>query len=105
MADKLLFVALTDPGPNWALWGSDGRPGNTSPQQRLADMFFNTFDDPNSFAECLTDLDRAKARIRDVFGTSPARVDLKGKLRIAKGQVRQLVGMPRSEHPLARMKP
>lgn len=88
-----------------AQYGSDGRPGNSSPNQRLADMFFNTFDDPNSFAECLIEPAKAKARIRDVFGASPGAVDLKGKLRIARGQVRQLLGLPRSSHPLARMKP
>ncbi|BBK38542.1 hypothetical protein STAQ_36200 [Allostella sp. ATCC 35155] len=30
MADKLLFVAQTDPGADWALWGSDGRPDGTA---------------------------------------------------------------------------
>lgn len=88
-----------------AQYGSDGQPGNTSPQQRIADMFFNNFDDPNSFTPCLLDVEAARKVVRDVCGTSPGLVDVKGKLRIARGQIRQLAGLPRSSHPLARMRP
>ena len=87
-----------------AQYGSDGRLGNTSPNQQLADRFFNNFDDPTSFTGCLTDPAQAKAAIKQAYGPGAGTAGLKGRLRIAKGQIRQLIGLPRSAHPLARMK-
>ena len=87
-----------------AQYGSDGRLGNTSPNQQLADRFFNNFDDPTSFTGCLTDPAQAKAAIKQAYGAGAGTAGLKGRLRIAKGQIRQLIGLPRSTHPLARMK-
>jgi hypothetical protein len=87
-----------------AQYGSDGRRGNTSPNQRIADLFFNNFDDPTSFTGCLLDPEQAKRVIEESYGASARTVGIKGRLRIAKGQIRQLVGLPRSSHPLARMK-
>ena len=87
-----------------AQYGSDGRSGNTRPSQRIADMFFNNFDDPTSFTPCLVDPAEAKRTIEETFGGSAGLVGLKGRLRIAKGQLRQAIGLPRSSHPLARMK-
>lgn len=88
-----------------AQYGSDGRPGNDSPQQQLADGFINNFDDPNSFTELLFDVPKAKARIAQAYGGGAGAAGLKGRLRIAKGQLRQALGLPRSDHPLASMKP
>lgn len=88
-----------------AQYGSDGRAGNTSPSQRLADRFFNNFDDPTSFTGCLLDPEQAKRAIEEAYGSSAGMVGVKGRLRIAEGQIRQLIGLPRTSHPLARMKP
>jgi hypothetical protein len=88
-----------------AQYGSDGRPGNDSPQQRLADGFINNFDDPNSFTPALFDVGEAKRRIAAAYGGGAGAAGLKGRLRIAKGQLRQALGLPRSDHPLATMKP
>ncbi|MEZ5670497.1 MAG: styrene monooxygenase/indole monooxygenase family protein [Alphaproteobacteria bacterium] len=88
-----------------AQYGSDGRPGNASPQQRIADRFFNNFDDPTSFTECLLDPAASRRAIAEAYGRAAGSAGLKGRLRIAGGQLRQLVGLPRSSHPLARMRP
>ncbi len=88
-----------------AQYGSDGRLGNDSPDQRIADMFINNLDDPTRITDCLIAPAKAKQAIAETYGASAAMVGVKGRLRIAKGQIRQLVGLPRSSHPLATMKP
>ena len=40
-----------------------------------------------------------------VSGGKAGRVDIANKLKIGQGQIRQVLGMPRSGHPLARMTP
>ena len=77
--------------------GSDARPGNDSPQQRIADLFFETFNDPAILTEAFHDRDKARAVIREQFGSALPPI-LRGGLRIARAQLRQRLGRP-SGHP------
>jgi hypothetical protein len=77
--------------------GSDGKPGNTSPEQRIADLFIENFDDPMLLTDAFHDRDRARAVIRETFG-STVRPLARGGLRIGRAQLRQRTGRP-SGHP------
>jgi hypothetical protein len=80
-----------------AQYGSDARPGNASPQQRIADLFIENFDDPRLLTDAFHDGDRADEVLRETFGAT-RRPLLRGALGIARGQVRQRLGRP-SGHP------
>lgn len=80
-----------------AQYGSDAKPGNNSPQQRLADLFFENFNDPKLLTEAFHDRKRARAVIEEHFG-SWLRPILRGAAGIARGQVRQRLGRP-AGHP------
>jgi len=80
-----------------AQYGSDAKPGNDSPQQRLADLFFENFNDPKLLTEAFHDRAKARAVIADHFG-SARRPILRGAAGIARGQLRQKLGRP-SGHP------
>jgi 2-polyprenyl-6-methoxyphenol hydroxylase-like FAD-dependent oxidoreductase len=80
-----------------AQYGSTGRPDDESPQQRLADTFFENFNNPVLLTEAFHDEGKAKKVIRDIFG-STSRPFAKGAFGVAKGQLRQKVGM-RACHP------
>jgi hypothetical protein len=78
-------------------YGSDARPGNTSPQQRIADMFIENFNDAILLTEAFHDGARARKVIRDTFGSTFPPI-ARGALGIARGQVRQRRGRP-AGHP------
>jgi 2-polyprenyl-6-methoxyphenol hydroxylase-like FAD-dependent oxidoreductase len=80
-----------------AQYGSDARSGNDSPQQRLADRFFENFNDPKILTEALHDRAQARAVIKEHFGSSTTPI-LRGGLGIARGQLRQRFGRP-AGHP------
>jgi len=84
-------------------YGSTGAANDTSPQQRIANAFCDNFDDPNLLTPMFTDPAKAKAFIDEVSGGHAGGIDFRNKLKIAGGQIRQLLGMRRSDHPLARM--
>ena len=86
-----------------AQYGSDALKGNQSSQQKIANIFCNNFDDPNLLTKALIDDSISKSFIDEVTGGRSGSIDLGNKFRIAKGQVRQVFGLPRSDHPLARM--
>lgn len=86
-----------------AQYGSDARVGNESAQQKLADAFCNNFDNPNSLTTQLLDAAASKAYVNKVSGGKGKSIDIGNKLKIAKGQIRQILGKPRTDHPLARM--
>lgn len=88
-----------------AQYGSDGRADNSSVHQMVANAFCDNFDDPNGLTEKLLEPNAALAFMNDVSGGKAGRIDISNKLKIGKGQVRQILGMPRSDHPLARMTP
>ena len=88
-AGKLLLVSQ---------YGSDGKPGNDSPQQRLANLFIENFNDAALLTEAFHDTGRAKETIRELFGSSWLPPLLEGAGRVAKGQLRQRLGRP-AGHP------
>jgi 2-polyprenyl-6-methoxyphenol hydroxylase-like FAD-dependent oxidoreductase len=78
-------------------YGSDAKPGNDSPQQQIADMFIENFNDPILLTDAFHDTGRARQVLRETFG-STARPLLRGGLGIARGQLRQRLGRP-ARHP------
>ncbi|HVW87961.1 MAG TPA: styrene monooxygenase/indole monooxygenase family protein [Gaiellaceae bacterium] len=97
--NNTLLEPLTGPGRRllMAQYGSTGKPGDDSPQQRLADLFMQNFDDPTLLTPAFHDPKRATAVLREVFG-SAARPVMRGARRIARAQVRQRLGRP-PHHP------
>jgi hypothetical protein len=78
-------------------YGSDAKPGNDSPQQRIANMFIDNFNDPKLMTAAFHDKQLAQEVIRDAFGS--ARMPfVRGALKIARGQLRQRLGRP-AGHP------
>lgn len=88
-----------------AQYGSNGLIGNHSVQQKVANSFVDNFDDPTTFTRQMQKPEMALEFMNQVSGGKATRVDILNKLKIGKGQVRQILGMPRSAHPLARMSP
>ena len=86
-------------------YGSDGRADNPSVHQKVANAFVNNFDNPNTFTRQMLEPQASLKFMNEVSGGRAGRVDLVNKLKIGKGQIRQVLGMPRSSHPLARMTP
>ncbi len=80
-----------------AQYGSDGKLGNDSPQQRLADRFFENFNDPRLLTEAFHDRGKAREAIKGEFGSAIPPI-LGGGAKIARGQLRQKLGRP-SGHP------
>jgi 2-polyprenyl-6-methoxyphenol hydroxylase-like FAD-dependent oxidoreductase len=97
--NNLLLEPLTSAGKRLliAQYGSTGKPDDESPQQRLADIFIENFNDPILLTEAFLDEAKAKKVIRDIFGSSSLPV-LKGALGVARGQLRQKMGL-RPGHP------
>ncbi|HEU0247560.1 MAG TPA: styrene monooxygenase/indole monooxygenase family protein [Gaiellaceae bacterium] len=78
-------------------YGSDGKPGTDSPQQKIADLFIENFNDPALITAAFHDKDKAREIVRDAFGS--ARMPfLRGALGIARGQLRQKLGRS-AAHP------
>jgi hypothetical protein len=103
--NNLLLEEIT-PGAQQILiaqYGSSGKADDASPQQKIANAFCNNFDDPNLLTPALVDRQKAKQYINTVSNGRAGSIDLSNKLRIAGGQIRQILGRPRSGHPLARM--
>jgi hypothetical protein len=98
--NNTLLEPLTPPGRRLliAQYGSDGKVGNDSPQQRIADLFIENFNDPIVLTEAFHDKERASAVIREAFGSHWLPPFLKGGRRIARGQLRQKLGKP-AGHP------
>lgn len=78
-------------------YGSDAKPENNSPQQRIADLFIENFNDPIQLTDAFHDGDKAREVLRETFGGTRAPL-LKGALGIAKAQLRQRLGRP-AGHP------
>ncbi len=87
-AGKILLVAQ---------YGSTGEPGNTSPQQKIANAFVNNFNDPILLTEAFHSSKMARQVVKEAFGSSYWPV-FRGGLGIAKAQILQLLGKP-GGHP------
>ncbi|MEX0287230.1 MAG: styrene monooxygenase/indole monooxygenase family protein [Paracoccaceae bacterium] len=85
-----------------AQYGSTGRADDTSVQQQIANAFCDNFDDPNAMTDYFHDDAKAKAWLDEISGGRAGAIDMSGKMSIAKGQLRQVLGMTRSGHPLAK---
>jgi hypothetical protein len=88
-----------------AQYGSDGRADNGGTSQLLANCFAENFDNPTLYTACLQETAQAKALIERMSGKAWWRTVLPGVGRVAAGQFRQTLGMKRSRHPLATLKP
>jgi hypothetical protein len=103
--NDLLLAELTKPGIKLltAQYGSTGREDDDSVNQRIANLFCENFDDPTTLTPAFTNMELAKKVIRDAGG-GVLNSGLIQTMNIAKGQLRQAVGLPRSSHPLASSK-
>jgi len=72
-------------------YGSDARPGNESPQQKIADMFIENFNDPILLTDAFHDSGRARQVIRETFGSTLPPL-ASGGVGIARAQLRQRMG-------------
>lgn len=72
-------------------YGSTGRPGDDSPQQRLANAIVENFNDPARLTDAFFDGARARAAIAAIFGGSAAAV-ARGAARVLGAQARQIFG-------------
>jgi flavin-dependent dehydrogenase len=97
--NNTLLEPLTPAGRDLliAQYGSDAKPGNDSPQQKIADLFFENFNDPKILTEAFHDRAKARAVIKEHFGSSLTPI-VRGGLGIARGQLRQRMGRP-AGHP------
>ena len=98
--NNTLLEPLTDPGKELliAQYGSTGMPGNRSGQQAIADAFIENFNDPMLITEAFHDMTQARALVAKLTGRHWMWSALRGRLGIAKAQLRQKAGLP-SGHP------
>lgn len=80
-----------------AQYGSTAQPGDDRPQQRLANLFCDNFDDPAILTPAFHDEALARETITRYFGSARPPV-AKALGRIAWQQVRQRLGRP-AQHP------
>lgn len=101
--NNTLLRPLTKPGQRLLIsqYGSTAEPNNDSPQQRLANRFCDNFNDPADLTPAFHD-DAASRRVVEQYFGSSSWPNIKGRARIAKGQVRQKLGMP-ANHPATRI--
>jgi 2-polyprenyl-6-methoxyphenol hydroxylase-like FAD-dependent oxidoreductase len=98
--NNLLLEPMTAAGRQIlvAQYGSDGTGG--SARQRLADAFIRNFEDPRRSTAAFLDPARARALIAEHAGGSWIWPTLAGGLGVARGQIRQKLGLD-PEHPRA----
>lgn len=97
--NSTLLEPLTEAGQMLliAQYGSTAKPGDKSPQQRIANAFINNFNDPILLTDAFHDKDKARQVVKEAFGSSFWPL-LQGRAKIAKGQIRQKVGLS-AGHP------
>jgi hypothetical protein len=97
--NSTLLEPLTEAGQMLliAQYGSTAKPGDKSPQQKIANAFINNFNDPILLTDAFHDKEKARQVVKEAFGSSFWPL-LQGRAKIAKGQVRQKVGLP-AGHP------
>ena len=72
--------------------GSDGRAGNMSGRQRLADLFCANFVDPRSLTDTLMDVKKAREVIGSTTGRSATRSVMSGRAAVVWNQIRWRLG-------------
>jgi 2-polyprenyl-6-methoxyphenol hydroxylase-like FAD-dependent oxidoreductase len=86
---NLLLEPLTAPAKELliAQYGSDGRIDNTSGAQRIANAFFENFNDPGSLTPALTDMRRAREAIAAMTRQPWLWNAIRGRAAIARDQL------------------
>jgi 2-polyprenyl-6-methoxyphenol hydroxylase-like FAD-dependent oxidoreductase len=87
---NILLEELTAPAKELliAQYGSDGRPGNTSSQQRIADVFFENFNDPRLLTPAFTDMALSREVISRHSGGRWLWNGIRGRASIGANQIR-----------------
>jgi 2-polyprenyl-6-methoxyphenol hydroxylase-like FAD-dependent oxidoreductase len=98
--NNTLLEPITDAGKLllMAQYGSTARPGADGGQQKIANLFCDNFNDPRILTDAFHDTERAKQVIREAFGGNPRAAIIRGQAKIARGQLRQVLGRP-AGHP------
>lgn len=93
--NNTLLEPITAPGRRLLIsqYGSTGKPDDTSPQQQIADLFVENFNDPILLTEAFHDDAKAKTVVKKAFGSTSLPF-VKGAFGVAKGQLRQRLGLP-----------
>lgn len=76
-----------------AQYGSDGREGNRSAVQQLADAFAENFNDPATLTSVFQDSRRMRSFITETTGGAWLSALARGGLGVARGQLRQKLGL------------
>lgn len=86
---NLLLEPLTAPAKELliAQSGSDGRVDNSSGAQRIANAFFENFNDPSTLTPAFTDMRRARETIATMTGRPWLWSAVRGRAAIARGQL------------------
>src|SRR6185295_10048190 len=87
---NLLLEPLTAPARELliAQYGSDGRADNRSGRQRVANAFFENFNDPRTLTPAFTDMRRARQVIAEQTGGRWLWSGVRGRASIARDQVK-----------------
>jgi 2-polyprenyl-6-methoxyphenol hydroxylase-like FAD-dependent oxidoreductase len=87
---NLLLEPLTAPARELliAQYGSDGRADNHGDAQRIANAFFENFNDPRTLTPAFTDMRRAREAIGGWRWSG-----VRGRARIARDQIKQRIGL------------
>jgi 2-polyprenyl-6-methoxyphenol hydroxylase-like FAD-dependent oxidoreductase len=88
---NLLLEPITAPAKELliAQYGSDGRIDNHGAKQRIADAFFENFNDPRTLTPAFTDMHLARQTIGALSGRRWLWSGMRGRAAIARDQVRQ----------------
>jgi hypothetical protein len=91
--NNVFLEPLTPPGQELliAQTGSDGT-GDSGPQ-RIADAIVENFVDPRRITDAFCAMKQSRALIAEKTGGSPLTAGIRGRLRIARGQIRQKLGI------------
>jgi hypothetical protein len=98
--NNALLEPITNAGKQLliAQYGSTGAAGDTPGPQAIANLFCENFDDPASLSPAFFDAKTAHKVIAQATGRPWWRAVLRGGLKVAKGQIRQKLGL-NPHHP------
>lgn len=99
--NNILLEPITEAGKQLliAQYGSDGRARGVSGKQRIADAFIENFNDANGLTPAFMDARKAHAVIREKTGKPWLAAVAGGALGVARGQLRQKLGLAPG-HPI-----
>ena len=99
--NNILLEPLTNQGKELliAQYGSTGAPDDESPQQHIGDAFIENFNDAATLTPAFLDIKLAREFIASVNNGKWRGIGVKGKLDIAKGQMKRLLLKKDPGHP------